>query len=139
MASRQLSDSSMNPSLHRTLKRPGRDHLAWQTLLMAHRKFNFAQRLVVVLGLGAVLYLIGSWATSLDSFYGWVGYAPLSTGSATYGSATSAPFGMPSLVSGLHPWVRLVIWLVLIAVWVGVSLVLLRSPSPETVVDEPLQ
>lgn len=106
---------------------------------MQHRKFNFAQRLVVVFGLGAVFYLIGGWATSLDSFSGWVGYAPLRTGSATYGTATSSMFETSSFFGGFHPWVRFVIWLVLIAVWVGVSLALFRSPSLETTSDEPLQ
>ena len=106
---------------------------------MRHRRFNFAQRLVVVSGLGAVFYLIGIWGTSIDSLSGWVGYAPL--GSATYGSATSSAFETSTFFGGLHPWVRFVIWLMLIAVWVGISLALLRSPSPspETTSDEPLK
>lgn len=93
------------------------------------RQFNRAQRLVAVFGLGATFYLIGAWATSLDSVSGWFGYAPLSTSSFTYGTA---PF-----VGGFHPWVRFVMWLVLIAVWVGVSLTLLRSPPLEITSDEP--
>jgi len=97
---------------------------------MQRRRFNMAQRLVVVFGLGAAFYLIGGWVTSLNSATGWVGYAPLSTGSFTYGSA---PF-----LGGFHPWVRFVIWLVLIAVWVGISLTLLRSPPLEITSDEPL-
>jgi hypothetical protein len=88
---------------------------------MQRRRLNFAQRIAVIVGLGAGLYLIGSWLTSLDSFTGWVGYAPLQQNTATF---ETAPY-----LSGLHPWVRLVIWLVLIAVWVGVSLALLRSSS----------
>jgi hypothetical protein len=97
---------------------------------MQRRRFNMAQRLVVVFGLGAVFYLIGGWVTSLDSAFGWVGYAPLSTGSSTFRTS--------SFVGGFHPWVRFVIWFLLIAVWVGVSLTLLRSPPLEITSDEPL-
>ncbi|NNN10143.1 MAG: hypothetical protein HKL85_13250 [Acidimicrobiaceae bacterium] len=95
---------------------------------MQRRQFNVAQRLVVVFGLGAVLYLVGGWATSLDSFSGWVGYAPLRQGSAAYGTTT--------FIGGFHPWVRFIIWLVLIAVWVGLSLTLLRSPPLADTSDE---
>ncbi|NNN09321.1 MAG: hypothetical protein HKL85_09040 [Acidimicrobiaceae bacterium] len=96
---------------------------------MKRRRFNLAQRVVVVFGLGAVLYLIGGWATSINSFSGWVGYAPLRQGSAAFATTT--------FIGGfLHPWVRFVIWLVLIALWVGVSLTLLRSLPIEKSVDE---
>jgi hypothetical protein len=95
---------------------------------MQRRRLNLAQRFVVVLGTGAALYLVGGWATSLDSNSGWVGFAPLRTGSATYGSAFFA--------GGLHPWVRFAIWLVLIVVWVGVSIFLLRSPPIENLGEE---
>ncbi|NNN09570.1 MAG: hypothetical protein HKL85_10315 [Acidimicrobiaceae bacterium] len=96
---------------------------------MQRRRFNRAQRVVVVFGLGAVLYLIGGWATSIDSFSGWVGYAPLRQGCAAFETTT--------FIGGfLHPWVRFAIWLVLIALWVGVSLSLLRSPPIEKSADE---
>lgn len=110
-----------------------------QTLLMRRRGLNLAQRLVVVFGFGVVVYLIGGWATTFNSMYGWVGYAPLSTGSATYGTTTPSMFEASSYGGGFHPWVRFVIWLVLIAVWTGASLVLLRSPSPDAMSDVPLQ
>lgn len=115
---------------------PVRADLVWQTLLM-RRTFNLAQRLVVVFGLGAAVYLIGVWATSLHSNYGWVGYAPLARGSVMYSSATSVTFVASSLGGGFHPWFRLAIWLVLIAVWTGVSVALLRSPRRETTSDGP--
>jgi heme/copper-type cytochrome/quinol oxidase subunit 1 len=88
---------------------------------MRSRHFNFAQRIVFVIGLSAALFLVGCWSTSLGSHLltGWVAYAPLSNSS------------IPPLVGGLHPWVRLVIWLILVVFWVAVSLVLLRSPSQE--------
>lgn len=80
---------------------------------------NRGQRIVIVVGLGVALYFAGGWITTRGSGaqYGWVAYAPLSN---TYNT--------PNL-GGFHPWVRLVIWLVLIAVWVMASAFLLRSRS----------
>jgi hypothetical protein len=85
---------------------------------MIRRRFNFAQRVVVVIGLGVALYLFGSWVTNLGSHLptGWAAFAPLSGASLT-------PF-----VGGLHPWVRLVLWLMLTVVWMVSSLFLVRSP-----------
>ena len=77
---------------------------------------NRSQRLVIVVGLGAALYVLGQWMMSLGSHLtGWVGYAPLSN---------QFPF------QGLHPWLRLAIWLVLIALWVLSSAALLGSDNP---------
>jgi heme/copper-type cytochrome/quinol oxidase subunit 1 len=78
---------------------------------------NRSQRLVIVVGLSAALYALGQWLMSIGSNlnYGWVAYAPL--------SKEFAP-------DGLHPWVRLVIWLVLITIWALVSVALLRSYTP---------
>jgi hypothetical protein len=76
------------------------------------------QRIVVVIGLGVGLYLFGGWATTRGELgSGWVAYAPLSN---TFNGAD-----LPG--PGLHPWVKLVIWLALITVWVVVGVVLLRS------------
>lgn len=71
-----------------------------------------------MVGLGFALYVIGEWLTSLGTTlnYGWVAYAPL--------SKQFAP-------DGLHPWVRLLIWLVLIGVWAVVSLTFLRSETKQ--------
>ena len=85
---------------------------------VTHR-LNRAQRIVVVIGLGVALGFFGGWVTALGSVsgaFGWTGYAPLRV--ATFGPE-----------SGLHPWVRLVIWLALTVVWAGTSIILLRSPS----------
>lgn len=78
---------------------------------------NRPQRLVIVVGLSATLYVLGQWLMSIGSNlnFGWVAYAPL--------SKEFAP-------EGLHPWVRLVIWLVLIIIWALVSATLLRSDTP---------
>jgi hypothetical protein len=83
---------------------------------------NRAQRLIIVVGLGLVLYFFGGWVTTRGGgTFGWVAYAPLSD---TY----NTPVGP----GGFHPWVRLVIWVALILVWVVTSLWLLRSSSEST-------
>jgi heme/copper-type cytochrome/quinol oxidase subunit 1 len=74
----------------------------------------------MVIGLGVGLVFFGMWATGPRPPAGWTGYAPLSSSSA-YSSSLSITF------TGLHPWVRLLIWLGLIVVWTAVSVVLLRS------------
>ncbi len=76
---------------------------------------NHAQRVVLVVALGAVLVVVGWWATSLSPNTGWTGYAPLTSG--------------PLVTRGLHLWVRAVIWLILIGTWTITSLALLRSPG----------
>lgn len=85
---------------------------------MQDRSLNHSQAVVVVIGLGLALYILGDWLTALGSHppLGWVAYAPLSTG---------GEFG------GFHPWLRLIIWLLLIAVWVRSSTALLGARSPE--------
>jgi len=86
------------------------------------RRMNRGQRVVVVVGLGVALYFLGGWVTTRGTplQFGWVAYAPLSN---TY----NTPVGL----GGLHPWVRLVIWLVFTFVWVVASVLLLRSRPAE--------
>lgn len=81
---------------------------------MRGRPLNHSQRIVAIVGLGIALYVFGTWFTGLGSNLpnGWVAYAPLSN-----------QFN----VTGLHPWVRLIIWIVLVAVWTLVSVWLLRD------------
>jgi hypothetical protein len=62
------------------------------------------------------LYEVGAYITTLGSGTGWVGYAPL--------TSPQIP-----LVGGLHPWIRLVVWLALVVIWVGTSLLLLKPGS----------
>ena len=89
---------------------------------MRSRGLNTRQRVVVVIGTGAGLFFFGSWLTTRgQGGSGWVAYAPLSN---TVNAA--GPAG-----PGLHPWVRLLVWLALVAVWVVVGVVLLRSRRPE--------
>jgi hypothetical protein len=75
---------------------------------------NLHQRVVVSIGLGVGLWFVGVRATSSSAAFGWVGDAPLARGASAPGA-------------GLHPWVRLVVWLALVAAWTGASLWLLRS------------
>jgi heme/copper-type cytochrome/quinol oxidase subunit 1 len=86
--------------------------------VVRNHALNRAQRIVIVVGLGVALLALGEWLTALGSNlpYGWVAYAPL-----------SGQFGP----DGLHPWVRLIIWLVLITVWVLLSLRLLGTETSD--------
>lgn len=79
-------------------------------------RLNVAQRIVIVVGLGIGLAFFGHWVTNLGVHrVGWLSYAPLSR----------TVYALPQ--GGLHPWARLLIWLVLTALWLGASLALLRS------------
>jgi hypothetical protein len=76
-----------------------------------------AQRVVVVIGLGLALGAVGSYLISLGSGLprGWTGYAPLQV------------LLVPG--TGMAPWLRLIIWLALIALWALASITLLRPPN----------
>lgn len=80
-----------------------------------------AQKIVVVVALGLALWALGSYLVTLGSG------GELSAFSA--GGGFAAPFGS-SLPFGLKPWLRLIVWLVLIGVWALASVRVLR-PSPE--------
>jgi hypothetical protein len=77
-------------------------------------RLNLAQRVVVIVGLGAVLGFLGDYVTSLNSFTGWTGYAPLSS------SLLRVP-------GSFQPWEQLLVWLALVAVWVAASLFVLHG------------
>ena len=83
---------------------------------MEHRRLNHAQRVVVVVALGFTLYILGTWITSLGS------HLP-------YGSATFTNLGTSNIVGGFYPWVRFTLWMLFVAVWVGVSIPLLKDRS----------
>jgi len=79
-----------------------------------------SQRVVVVVAFGLAIGTLGSYLVTLGSgsvASGWYAYSPLSSG----------PLVAPT---GLHPWLRVLIWLVLIAVWALGSIRVLR-PSPD--------
>jgi hypothetical protein len=80
-----------------------------------------SQRVVAVIALGLALETLGSYVVNLGSGLGsgWYAYSPLTSGGF---------FAAPSPI-GLHGWVRLIIWLVLIGAWTLGSIRVLR-PSP---------
>jgi len=84
---------------------------------MKLRQMNHSQRVIAVIGLGFAILLFGEWVTTLGSrlIYGWVAYAP-----------TSNSYNFPG-EGGLHPWVRLLLWLILIGLWTALSALLLRG------------
>ena len=87
------------------------------------RRLNRGQRVVLIIALAGALYTLGSYVETLGRS-GWVAYAPLRN------QATYAPLNnFPNV--GLHPWVRLVVWLGFTVVWAVCSLVLLQSPSSD--------
>jgi hypothetical protein len=79
---------------------------------------NKAQRVVVVIAFGLALETLGSYVVNIGSglVSGWYAYAPLTNGG----------FFAPT---GLHGWLRLIIWLVLIGVWGLGSMRVLRPAS----------
>lgn len=83
-------------------------------------ELGLAQRVVVVVAIGAVFLVAGSYIQSLgrghSAPFGWTGYAPL--------SAAAMSVARPA---GQWPgWLHPVIWLALIFVWAGASIRLLR-------------
>lgn len=91
---------------------------------MKRRPLNGSQRGVIVVALGVAMYIFGQWLQVTWEFgsradYGWVAYAPLSN-------------AYNPLLRGWHPWVVLVYWLVLVAVWTLASLAILQRRHGET-------
>ena len=80
-------------------------------------KLSKAQRVVVVVALGAAFLAVGSYLVSLGQpgiAVGWSGVAPL----------TAPSVGRPG-------WVSLVVWLVLTCLWAAVSIRLLRPSGQD--------
>ena|GEM_PF-1046930 len=87
---------------------------------MRRRDLNQAQRVVIVVGLGALLLVFGSWFTSggwQRTFTGWTGYAPLT---------------VASFYGGMATWAQLLVWIGLIVIWLVTALVLLRKRKEAT-------
>jgi hypothetical protein len=85
----------------------------FSAMMGAMFRLNLPQRIVLVVALGLAFFVFGSWVMTAGSGGGyWVGYAPL--------TSQVAP-------GGLHPWVRLLIWLALIVVWAVLAVWLLRA------------
>jgi hypothetical protein len=86
---------------------------------MLRRQLNGAQRVVVVVALGLALFFLGDWVTTLGT------HLP-------YGSAEFTNINTPDIVGGFHPWVRFTIWMLLLAIWLGVSLALLVNRTTDS-------
>jgi hypothetical protein len=83
-----------------------------------------AQRVVLVVALGLALGTAGSYLVSLGGGVrsGWYAYSPLT--SSLYAPST-----------GLPAWLRLVIWLGLIALWALASIRVMRPSSGRAVAE----
>ena len=90
------------------------------------QRLDRPQRVVLVVGLALTCYVFGTWMTNLhSSFTGWAAYAPLQNNA------------FQLLNAGLHPWVRVVIWMIFIVFWTLVSLWLLRPvPAASSAQDD---
>ncbi len=86
-------------------------------------RLSAAQRVVVVVALGAAMGIVASYLTSAGTRTGWYAYAPLS-------GQVFQPQGI-----GEAGWLRLVIWLAAISVWAVASLIVLRQ-SPDRATPE---
>lgn len=87
---------------------------AGRTLALV-RSLNLAQRVVLVVALGAVLYLLGSYLTGgAHLATGWTGYAPLQSAAVVSRA-------------GLNGAASLVLWLFLVGIWAAASLAILRN------------
>jgi hypothetical protein len=84
---------------------------------------NKSQRIVVVIAIGLAIGTLGSYLVNLGSGLGWYAYAPLTNG-------LFAP-------RGLHAWLRVIIWLVLIGAWALGSIRVLRPSSGDSPVPGP--
>ena len=81
-------------------------------------RLSKSQRVVVVVALGLALGVIGTYLVSLGSGirFGWYAHSPL-----------TATLQAPS--TGLPAWLRLIIWLAPIVVWVLASIRVLRPAA----------
>ena len=85
------------------------------------RSLNRGQRIVAVAGWAVILWFVGSFVSTLGEpgAFGWVAYAPLSR----------AVYSGPGLT--LTPLEDLLLWLALVAAWVGGAMLLLRDRGPQ--------
>jgi hypothetical protein len=91
----------------------------WQAGRMVFvRRLGFAQRVIILIGLGLAMAALGGYIGTLGSQggnFGWFGYAPL----------TNSVF-QPG--ADLSTWEQLLVWLALIALWTLAGLWLLAQP-----------
>jgi hypothetical protein len=79
-------------------------------------RLGLAQKIVIVVALGLAFGVLGNYLDSLGNTgsSGWYAYAPLAQ-------------SVPTLHTGLAPWLRLLIWLGLIGLWAMASIRVLRT------------
>jgi hypothetical protein len=84
-------------------------------------RLNKAQRIIVVVAFGMAFGVVGSYLVNLGSRtnLGWFAYAPLG----------SSFVHLPG--TGLPAWLRLIIWLGLVAVWALISVGVLRESAED--------
>ncbi len=82
---------------------------------MTPLRLGLAQRLVIVVGLGAALIALGDFITGLGGGFpsGWAGY-PM-------------PRVLVPFATGMSAGPRLAVWLVLTALWMALSLFIVRE------------
>lgn len=80
---------------------------------MDPRKMNRGQRVVLVIGLGAVLWSIPMIAWNDSPEFGWVAYAPL-------------------VRAGGTDWSRFILWVAVTLLWVGLSFAILRDRASDS-------
>ena len=87
----------------------------WKNTRVSH--LSLAQRIVIVIALGVTVAIVGTFVSGLGGSptqFGWFGYAPL--------TRATLSLDQPDLA----PWEQLLVWIGLICLWAGSSLVLLR-------------
>ncbi len=91
------------------------------------------QKIVAVVALGVASLAVGCYLTTLGgstATFGWYAYAPL-----TAGPSAGALFSGEAFYQ--HGWFRLMIWIVLTAVWALASVTLLRPARPTPSASQP--
>jgi hypothetical protein len=86
------------------------------------------QRIIVVIALGIAFDAVGTYVMNRGNPFansGWYGFAPLTPGISEFSG------GFYAVPTGLHGWVRLLIWLALIALWALASIRVLRPASEQ--------
>ena len=87
---------------------------------MHQLRLTLRQRVVLVVALGAVLWVLGDWVIEQSNPFigtGWTAYAPLRVFNGI----------------ALRPWAQAVLWLGLIVVWTIAALLILRESKPQMV------
>ena len=93
--------------------------------MLAMRELNRSQRIIAIVGWGVLVWLVGSFVSSLGEpgVFGWVAYAPLSGASSVHVPG--------AYLTSLEDFF---LWLALVVAWVAGAMFMLRTPAKK---DEP--